>query len=264
MIVERRAWAASPRRPPRPCARWRPPASRSRAPSARSSPPCAPRGEQALQEYVERFDRVDPPAAGGAPRARRRARALDPAVRAGLEVAIANVRAVAEAGASPTTDVAPAPGPDRHAARGARAPRGDLRARRARAVPVDGGHGRRDGPGRRRRPRSSSARPGAAPGDPRRLRAVRRRRGLPDGRRARRRRAGLRHRDRAPRRRHRRARATLYVQEAKRQVSAAVGIDGFAGPSDVLIVVDDDADPSWSRSTSWPRPSTASAPSRRR
>jgi histidinol dehydrogenase len=31
-----------------------------------------------------------------------------------------------------------------------------------------------------------------------------------------------------------------YVQEAKRQVSAAVGIDGFAGPSDLMVIVGDD------------------------
>ena len=29
----------------------------------------------------------------------------------------------------------------------------------------------------------------------------------------------------------------LYVQEAKRQLSAVVGIDGFAGPSDLLVVL---------------------------
>ena len=29
----------------------------------------------------------------------------------------------------------------------------------------------------------------------------------------------------------------LYVQEAKRQLSARVGIDGFAGPSDLLVVL---------------------------
>lgn len=34
----------------------------------------------------------------------------------------------------------------------------------------------------------------------------------------------------------------LYVQEAKRQLSAVVGIDGFAGPSDVIVVLGDDAD----------------------
>jgi histidinol dehydrogenase len=35
----------------------------------------------------------------------------------------------------------------------------------------------------------------------------------------------------------------LYVQEAKRQLSAVVGIDGFAGPSDLLVILGEDADP---------------------
>jgi histidinol dehydrogenase len=35
----------------------------------------------------------------------------------------------------------------------------------------------------------------------------------------------------------------MYVQEAKRQVSGRVGIDGFAGPSDLVVVADGDADP---------------------
>jgi histidinol dehydrogenase len=35
----------------------------------------------------------------------------------------------------------------------------------------------------------------------------------------------------------------LYVQEAKRQVSDRVGIDGFAGPSDLVVVASGDADP---------------------
>ncbi len=35
----------------------------------------------------------------------------------------------------------------------------------------------------------------------------------------------------------------LYVQEAKRQVSGQVGIDGFAGPSDMLAIVAGGADP---------------------
>jgi histidinol dehydrogenase len=35
----------------------------------------------------------------------------------------------------------------------------------------------------------------------------------------------------------------LYVQEAKRQVSGQVGIDGFAGPSDLVILADPEADP---------------------
>ncbi len=36
---------------------------------------------------------------------------------------------------------------------------------------------------------------------------------------------------------------SLIVQEAKRQVSDSVGIDGFYGPSDVLVLADDSADP---------------------
>jgi histidinol dehydrogenase len=35
----------------------------------------------------------------------------------------------------------------------------------------------------------------------------------------------------------------LYVQEAKRQVFGHVGIDGFAGPSDLVVVADQGADP---------------------
>ncbi len=35
----------------------------------------------------------------------------------------------------------------------------------------------------------------------------------------------------------------VYVQEAKRQVSARVGIDGFAGPSDLVVVADGDVAP---------------------
>jgi histidinol dehydrogenase len=35
----------------------------------------------------------------------------------------------------------------------------------------------------------------------------------------------------------------LYVQEAKRQVSAQVGIDGFAGPSDLVVIADAGSDP---------------------
>ncbi len=35
----------------------------------------------------------------------------------------------------------------------------------------------------------------------------------------------------------------LYVQEAKRQLSGEVGIDGFAGPSDLLVLFGEDADP---------------------
>ncbi len=36
-----------------------------------------------------------------------------------------------------------------------------------------------------------------------------------------------------------------YVMEAKRQVYGAVGIDGLAGPSEVVVVADETADPAW-------------------
>jgi histidinol dehydrogenase len=35
----------------------------------------------------------------------------------------------------------------------------------------------------------------------------------------------------------------LFVQEAKREVAGVVGIDGFAGPSDLMVVLGEDADP---------------------
>ena len=52
---------------------------------------------------------------------------------------------------------------------------------------------------------------------------------------------------------------SLWVQEAKRQVSGFVGIDGFAGPSDLTIIARRAPTPSRCGSTSWPRPSTARA-----
>ena len=56
----------------------------------------------------------------------------------------------------------------------------------------------------------------------------------------------------------------LYVQEAKRQLSATVGIDGFAGPSDCSSCSAREpasARSSWRRSTCSRRPSTARAAS---
>src|SRR5207245_4758695 len=35
----------------------------------------------------------------------------------------------------------------------------------------------------------------------------------------------------------------LYVQEAKQQVFGQVGIDGFAGPSDLMVIADGDVEP---------------------
>ena len=49
----------------------------------------------------------------------------------------------------------------------------------------------------------------------------------------------------------------LYVQEAKRQVSGLVGIDGFAGPSDLCVILTTGADPDVGRRRpAPPRPST--------
>ena len=48
-----------------------------------------------------------------------------------------------------------------------------------------------------------------------------------------------------------------WVQEAKLQCSRRVGIDGYAGPSELVVICDADAPASGSRSTSAPRPSTA-------
>ena len=88
-------------------------------------------------------------------------------------------------------------------------------------------------PGRRRQPRR-----------PRRVRAVRGRRGLPRWaapRRSPRSRTGPR---RSPRVDVIVGPGNLYVQEAKRQVSGRrSGIDGFAGPADLLVVADAAADP---------------------
>ena len=50
-----------------------------------------------------------------------------------------------------------------------------------------------------------------------------------------------------------------YVAEAKRQVFGRVGIDGIAGPSEVVILADARQNPRMSRSTCWRRPSTTKA-----
>ena len=167
---------------------------------------------------------------------------LEPAVLDGLRTAIANVRAVAEAQLREPVDGRACPRAS--ACEVAEVPvgaRGRLRARRPRALPVDGRHVRRHGAGRGRgadrRLRPARARRARPPGDPGRLRALRGDRGLPDGRRP-----GDRARSpTGPRRvpaggRDRRARATRWVTEAKRQVFGEVGIDGLAGPSELVVV----------------------------
>jgi histidinol dehydrogenase len=193
------------------------------------------RGDAALTEYVRRFDGVEGPLrveAGGE---------VDPAVRAGLEVAIANVRAVAEAGLGDE--------------RGVMLPQGqtvtlrEIPVRRA-AVYVPGG----------RAPYPSTVvmgvitarvagveevvvcAPGAHPlilaacalcgadavfsmGGAHAIAALA---------------YGT---ETVPRVDVIVGPGNLYVQEAKRIVSGDVGIDGFAGPSDVLVLASAGADP---------------------
>ena len=52
---------------------------------------------------------------------------------------------------------------------------------------------------------------------------------------------------------------SLWVQEAKRQVARVVGIDGFAGPSDLTVIASGAPTSRRSSSTCRPRPSTARA-----
>jgi histidinol dehydrogenase len=192
-------------------------------------------GDDALLGYVERFDggsgplRVEP---GGR---------IDPAVRAGLEVAIANVRAVAAAGLGTEEDVAL---PQGHVVRLRQVP-----VRRA-AVYVPGG----------RAPYPSTVVMGVitarvagveevvvcAPGAHPLILAACALCGADavfsmGGAHAV---AALAYgTETIPRVDVIVGPGNLYVQEAKRMVSGEVGIDGFAGPSDVLVLGSAGADP---------------------
>jgi histidinol dehydrogenase len=198
-------------------------------------------GDAGLLRYVERFDDVDGPIRVGADEPAAALEDLDADVRAGLAVAIANVRAVAEAGVD--------------GERGVMLPQGqtvtlrEFPVRRA-AVYVPGG----------RAPYPSTVvmgvitaraagvadvvvcAPGAHPvilaacalceAD-----AVFRMGGAHAV-------AALAYgTETVPRADVIVGPGNLYVQEAKRLVSGDVGIDGFAGPSDVLVVADREADP---------------------
>jgi histidinol dehydrogenase len=193
------------------------------------------RGDAALREYVERFDGVEGPLrvdAGGE-------LALD--VRAGLDVAIANVRAVAEAGLREDRDVALPEGqvvrlrevPVRRAAvyvPGGRAPypstvvMGVVTARVAGVDEVVV-----CAPGAHPLILATCALCGAdevyAMGGAHAIAALA---------------YGT---ETVPRIDVIVGPGNLYVQEAKRLVSGDVGIDGFAGPSDVLVLAGAGADP---------------------
>ncbi|MET0604264.1 MAG: histidinol dehydrogenase, partial [Baekduia sp.] len=202
------------------------------------------RGEQALLEYVERFDGM--PSPPGPLRVERSEldtalAQLDPEVRRGLEVAITNVRAVAEAGliADKTVELS----------EGQRVTIRDLPVRRA-AIYTPGG----------RNPYPSTVVMGVvtaraagvdevvvcAPGAHPVILAACALCGADEVWRM-----GGAHAiaafaygtDSVPRVDVIAGPGSLYVQEAKRQVSGDVGIDGFAGPSDVLILAAGDADP---------------------
>jgi histidinol dehydrogenase len=201
------------------------------------------RGEQALLEYVERFDGMPSPPAPlrvAQPELDDALAQLDPQVRTGLEVAIANVRAVAEAGLADDKIVT--------LPEGQSVTIRELPVRRA-AIYTPGG----------RNPYPSTVVMGVvtaraagveevvvcAPGAHPVILAA----------------CALCGADEVWRMGGAHAIAafaygtesvarvdviagpgSLYVQEAKRQVSGDVGIDGFAGPSDVLIVASGDAD----------------------
>jgi histidinol dehydrogenase len=193
------------------------------------------RGDAALLEYVRRFDGGDGPLRADA------AGSVDPAVRSGLEIAIANVRAVAEAGIDHERGVML---PQKHTVTLREIP-----VRRA-AVYVPGG----------RAPYPSTVVMGVitarvagveeivvcAPGAHPLILAACALCGADEvysmgGAHAI---AALAYGTESV------ARVdvivgpgNLYVQEAKRLVSGEVGIDGFAGPSDVLVLAATGADP---------------------
>jgi len=200
------------------------------------------RGDAAVQQYERRFGGTGEPLRVAAGRLAEALQALDPAVRAGLEMAIANVSAVAAAGLDDDVDVTLEQG----------------QSVRLREIPV-----RRAGvyaPGGRA-PYPSSVVMGlataraagvdevllAAPAHPV-IHAA----------------AALCGADEVYAMGGAQAIAALaygtesiapvdvivgpgnlYVQEAKRQLSGRVGIDGFAGPSDLVVILSDGADTEW-------------------
>ncbi|HWI70525.1 MAG TPA: histidinol dehydrogenase [Baekduia sp.] len=199
------------------------------------------RGEQALLEYVERFDGVTGPLRVAREELDAALEALDPDVRTGLEVAIANVRTVAEAGIAEDKLV--------ELPQGQTVTIREVPVRRA-AIYTPGG----------RNPYPSTVVMGVvtaraagvdevvvcAPGAHPVILAACALCGADEVWRM-----GGAHAvaafaygtDSVPRVDVIAGPGSLYVQEAKRQVSGDVGIDGFAGPSDVLVLASGDADP---------------------
>ena len=198
-------------------------------------------GDPALRHYVARFDRVDGPIVAAPEELHAALEALDPAVRFGLEMAIANVRAVAEADLGAEVDVELPQGQTIHLR--------DVPVRRA-AIYVPAG----------RAPYPSTVVMGGvtaraagvdevvvcAPGAHDVILAACALCGADALFRM-----GGAHAVAAlaygtatvPRVDMIVGPGNLYVQEAKRLVSGDVGIDGFAGPSDVLVLCSEGADP---------------------
>jgi histidinol dehydrogenase len=198
-------------------------------------------GDAALEAYVERLDGTDGPLRVAPEELAAALQDLDPAVRAGLEVAIANVRAVAVAGCDDEREVA--------------LPEGQLvrlrevAVRRA-AIYVPGG----------RAPYPSTVVMGVVTARaagveevvvcaPRAHPAILAACALCEADAVFR--MGGAHAvaalaygtETVPRADVIAGPGNLYVQEAKRLVSGDVGIDGFAGPSDVLVLAGEGADP---------------------
>ena len=226
-------------RPPRraSCARSCPAARRWPATSRRSSRRCASAATTRWPSSAARFDGVEGPLLRRAAGARAALAALRPRVLRGLELAADNVRVVAEAGVGEDRELRAARGPPRRRCASCRcaARRSTCRAaaRRTRA-PWSWAPSPRVPRASRR---SSSARPARHPvilaacalcG----VREVYRTGGahavaaLALGT------------DSIQRVDVIAGPGSLYVQEAKRQLSGEVGIDSFAGPSDVLVVAD--------------------------
>ncbi|MEA2271131.1 MAG: histidinol dehydrogenase [Solirubrobacteraceae bacterium] len=199
------------------------------------------RGDAALGEYVARFDRAEGALRVSGDELQAALAGLDPAVRAGLEAAIANVRAVAEADLAPDVDVA--------LPQGQTVRLREVPVRRA-AIYVPGG----------RAPYRSTVVMGVvtakaagvdevvvcAPGTHPVILAACALCGADEvfrmgGAHAV---AALAYGTETVRRADVIAGpGSLYVQEAKRLVSGDVGIDGFAGPSDVVVLASAGADP---------------------
>ena len=198
--------SAAPPAPPRACARWSPAAASVAGEvreiiAARARRRATRRCSSYTRALRHRAAREPAPLLVRAARSStRRSGSCPLELVAGLQVAIANVALVAEAGVGQDADASSCP---RASACALREVPGRLRrrvrARRPRALPEhrrDGrrhrARGRRD---RRRRVRAARRRRRDRPRDPRHLPPVRRRARLPHGRRAGDRRARLRHRD---------------------------------------------------------------------